>query len=119
VANKLSFSHNQQFLVMPVIRNDNEEERYLEVTVEVDADGALGTAYGDRSMHSDRVETAESGQVEAFRARVRDHGVDAVARRAEVDQIHGRLQLQTRNSSLHLFILRCGLLRASSQRNLL
>jgi len=65
--------------------------RYLEVAVKVGVDRTLRTADRDLAMHSDRVETAENRQLKAFRARIHDNGIDAIARRVEVDQIHRRL----------------------------
>ena len=60
--------------------------------MEVGVDGTLGTADGDLTMHPDGVETAECGQVKAFTSRIRNNGVDAVAGRVEVHQIHRRLR---------------------------
>jgi len=65
---------------------------YLKVTLKVSTDGTLGTADRDLTMKSERVETAEHGKVETFRARISNNGVDAFTGRVEIHQIHRRLR---------------------------
>ena len=77
--------------IILMITTTTTMSRYLEVAVKVGVDRTLRTADRDLAMHSDRVETAENRQLKAFRARIHDNGIDAIARRVEVDQIHRRL----------------------------
>ena len=75
---------------------------YLKVTMDVSADGTLWTTDWHLAMKSEWMQTAKPGQIEAFRARIRNNGVHTFACRIEIDQIRTGLKHNHISNRLHL-----------------